>query len=437
MQGSQKSKRVSWASDANLCQVRLFLSEDSPSQVGFSAQDHLQAKKTLSGLQLNGLVADDNLPPGFEGFNPANQLKNKLAQIPLVKWRHPPKFILDVAWQVVNGEESKETEIQTQRELRVFEAIYPRHSAIPPNPAISPDVENAIHDDRTLTLIPITPIEEEDPSADPSSDSAVSVPTPNPSSLTHSTFPSSQNTSSNFDSERSAAGTAGSGQPDVLKAALTAVAKSNEQIDHDLLVKILSNPTILQQFIAHQGTSFGSQCVSPKPSGAPLFNQAETVSSSSGMISNGLLYPYPNGTGPMPLGVPQVPSIQSGSSPAMKDLNYYKNLIQQHGGDRQTDPLPPFTTPPSPAPVPAPATTPIHHPGMNQDSLDNSKPRDGKSKIMKPCIYFNSSKGCRHGANCVYQHDISFQQRASSIPEMQSAKRMKMDREIRGSQSYT
>ena len=71
--------------------MRLFLSEESPSQVGLGVQDHLQAKTTLSGVHLNGLVSDDNLPPGFEAFNPANQLKNKLAQIPLVKWRHPPR----------------------------------------------------------------------------------------------------------------------------------------------------------------------------------------------------------------------------------------------------------------------------------------------------------------------------------------------------------
>lgn len=42
------------------------------------------------------------------------------------------QFILDVEWQVVRGEESKEVEIQNRRELRVLEAYYPRQSAIPP-----------------------------------------------------------------------------------------------------------------------------------------------------------------------------------------------------------------------------------------------------------------------------------------------------------------
>lgn len=42
------------------------------------------------------------------------------------------QFVVNSEWQVVAGEESKETEAQNQREMRVLEAIYPRLSAIPP-----------------------------------------------------------------------------------------------------------------------------------------------------------------------------------------------------------------------------------------------------------------------------------------------------------------
>ena len=41
------------------------------------------------------------------------------------------QFVLDLNWQVVTGEESKDVEIQNQREVRVLEAVYPRPSAIP------------------------------------------------------------------------------------------------------------------------------------------------------------------------------------------------------------------------------------------------------------------------------------------------------------------
>lgn len=42
------------------------------------------------------------------------------------------QILLDEEWRVVAGEESKEVELQNQRELRVLEAFYPGASAIPP-----------------------------------------------------------------------------------------------------------------------------------------------------------------------------------------------------------------------------------------------------------------------------------------------------------------
>ncbi|KAA8524480.1 hypothetical protein F0562_010903 [Nyssa sinensis] len=60
--------------------VRLFLSEESPSQVRFGSQDHLQAKTSWL-LHSTGLGSDDNLPPGSEGAYSANLLKNTLAPI--------------------------------------------------------------------------------------------------------------------------------------------------------------------------------------------------------------------------------------------------------------------------------------------------------------------------------------------------------------------
>lgn len=41
------------------------------------------------------------------------------------------QVVLNLAWQVVAGEESKEVESENQREIRVLEAVYPRPSAIP------------------------------------------------------------------------------------------------------------------------------------------------------------------------------------------------------------------------------------------------------------------------------------------------------------------
>lgn len=71
-------------------QVRLFLSEECPSQVGMGAQDHLQAKASWASHP-SSIMSDDNLPPGFEGTQPVNHFMTQLSQIPVIKWRCPPK----------------------------------------------------------------------------------------------------------------------------------------------------------------------------------------------------------------------------------------------------------------------------------------------------------------------------------------------------------
>lgn len=70
--------------------MRLFLSGESPSQIGFGTQDRLQAKALWSG-QAGVNEPDDTLPPGFEGIQPANVPRVKLSQMPLAKWRCPPR----------------------------------------------------------------------------------------------------------------------------------------------------------------------------------------------------------------------------------------------------------------------------------------------------------------------------------------------------------
>ncbi|CAK7346245.1 unnamed protein product [Dovyalis caffra] len=409
MRGLKKSKRVCWASDVNLCQARLFLSEESPSQVG-------------------------------SGSHPASQLQIKVPEIPVIKWRCPPRLILNLTWQVVSGEESKEMEVQNQREMRVLEAVYPRPSAIPPNPAFTVDSESSQCNDHQIPLIPITPIEDEDAADAPSDLMGPSmVPMSPQAQLLASCVPSSQSSIPSIPTEKPKIDLPGV-EPEVAaaaSAAFAAVNKSNEQgslIDHDLLIKILSNPKLIEKLVTDYGAVANAQNIpkpplsDPQPPHATLPNPAHvqmtrTESSTQASLTatpSGSFYAQPNGAG---MGVlpsarippAAVPSATIGGTQA-KDINYYKNLIQQHGGDRQETPQQ-F------------GSRYNHHVGTNQD-LVNSKSRESKHKIMKPCIYFNTSRGCRNGANCAYQHDTSTQQKGSSIAEVQSAKRMKMDREI-------
>ncbi|GJS95353.1 ataxia telangiectasia mutated family protein [Tanacetum coccineum] len=324
-------------------------------------------------------------------------------------------FVIDSTWQVAAGEESKELEVENQREMRVLEAVYPRASSIPPNPASAMGAEESSHyNDQHTPIIPITPIEDEDMTPDTSS----SVTPPATSVASHS-----------------ANGMVPSGmthgvEPDVMTAAYTALnaAMSNTTqaslIDPNLLMKILSNPTLIEQLVSNHGPSTSSQPLSQPPAvsspNPPLSVHARPphIPFSTATSSNGPAhYQPPNRAGTVHVPVPasvSVSSLQQQQPPQemnpRKDINYYKSLIQQHGGEN-----------------PEPANSNVINSNNN-----SQKTRDTKSKSMKPCIYFNSSRGCRNGASCVFQHDSSSQQRVSSLPETQSAKRMKMDREITG-----
>ncbi|KAF2310084.1 hypothetical protein GH714_006483 [Hevea brasiliensis] len=415
--------------------VRLFLSEESPSQVGLGTQDHLQAKASWLSHPA-GTTADEILPPGFEGLS-ANQLHIKLSDISIIKWRCPPRFILDLTWQVVSGEESKEVEVQNQREMRVLEAVYPRTSAIPSNPTFSADLADSRNSDLEVPLIPITPIEDEDATDAPSDlMGPFNVPMSSQSQLLASGIPPPQcsipSISSTPVNEKPASGALLGVEPDVVaaaSAAFAAINKSNEQgslIDHDLLIKILNNPKLIEKLILDYGAASNVQSIPkssasfvpssdvPPPPPPPTLsessylhmNRTETNTPSSfTATSSGSFYAQPNGVGPGYLSNAQVPppAVPASSGPSLgvpqvKDVNYYKNLIQQHGGERQESPH-------------QYGSRYNHQVGTNQE-LVHPKSRDSKPKIMKPCIYFNSSRGCRHGANCAYQHDSSSQNEA-------------------------
>ncbi|KAI3734356.1 hypothetical protein L6452_13824 [Arctium lappa] len=414
MRGLQKSKRVSWASDLNLCQVKLFLSDESPSQVGLGGQDHLQAKASWPWHSA-GAGSDDNLPPGFEGIQPANLLQNKLSQVPLIQWKCPSRFVLDPNWQVAAGEESKELEVESQREMRVLEAVYPRPSAIPPNAASPMGTDEPYYNDQHTPLIPITPIEDEDMAPDSSSIAAANTSLQAPATMA---------------SHSGNGGMVSGVEPDVVSAAYSALnaAMSNGSqgslIDPNLLIKILSNPSLIEKLVSStQGPSKSGPQISQGLSvpALPAISVAEPPPpvhartthlpfSTAPSSSSNAHYPPPSRVGPVSVPVSNLPPPAE-ANPAKKDLNYYKSLIQQHGGEKAE--------------------------AVNSNNVVKTR-GDMKGKMMKPCIYYNSTRGCRHGANCVFQHDSSSssqqqQQRVSSSNGLPDAKRMKMDsREISG-----
>ncbi|KAL3845302.1 hypothetical protein ACJIZ3_002705 [Penstemon smallii] len=632
---SKKSKRVAWASDVNLCQVRLFLLEDSPSQVGMGVEDHLQAK-ALWQFQSGGIGSDENLPPGFEGIQPANLCNVNLSRIPLMKWKCPRRFEVNSNWRVVAGEESAEAEAQNHRDMRVLEAIYPRPSAIPPKygeficlslfskialgyPSALLGIEDSTSNDQNIPVVPITPIEDEDAAFVSTATNGTAV-IPQSQNLSNGTF-SSQGSATLHPPPHVTNGISATGmEPDIVAAAQAALASviSNSDagtlIDRDLLIKILRDPKTIEHLLTSHGASSNPQNVPPSSSSQHMSSspsssmhnmpssslqtrpaigsqnlpssslqtrpaigsqnmpssslqtkpaigsqnmpssslqtkpaigsqnmpssslqtrpaigsqnmpssclQTRPVSGSQNMPSSSLqsrpaigsqnmpssslqtrpaigsqnmpssnlqtrptmglqnmpststqyspnltsmskksfdpvnipiqrrdplstnitrpeliassiatttrpFYP-PSRIGSMPSLRPSVPDVISAPSPAVrvpitKDINYYKSLIQQHGGEKREIIMPQF----------AHQSNQPFGVGTSPEPLMNS--RDSQPKIMRPCIYFNSSRGCRNGANCVYQHDLSSsQKRVGGVVDVQNAKRMKLDREITG-----
>ncbi|KAL0314609.1 UNVERIFIED_CONTAM: Zinc finger CCCH domain-containing protein 6 [Sesamum angustifolium] len=256
------------------------------------AQDHLQAK-AFSG----GMGSDDNLPPGFEGIQPANPWIVKLAQIPLAKWKCPPRFEVDSTWRVVAGEESREIEAQNQREMRVLEAIYPRPSAIPPKcdgflPSALVGAEDSSVNDRFTPLVPITPIEDEDATLDtPLSSMAANSNSLllQPQHSSHATFSTPGSSSINLHANGFPAASV---EPDIVAAAqvaLTSVMSNADQgnlIDRELLIKILSDPKMIEQLVINHATQNApSSSTQNMPSSSHFHNVpatgAQTVVSSS------------------------------------------------------------------------------------------------------------------------------------------------------------
>ncbi|KAG5050861.1 hypothetical protein GLYMA_02G049700v4 [Glycine max] len=286
MKRARKSNRVSWATGENLCQVKLFLSDDYPSIVGQKSQDHLQAK--TSSMLHSSINEPNDLPPGFESSHFLNQPKVELSNIPLIKWECPPLVVVRSQWRVAAGEESREKENQKLREMRVLEALYPRLSAIPPSPSVSLDVEEEDYDDGITPLIPIIPIEEEE-SMDILPELAVALkPSPNVQSQNSPQYISAKTSISSA----SNASPAVSHDPCVrplaeadLAAASSVVAtiiRSNEQgtlIDMDLLGKIFTDPKILEQLINEHRTAATTTSASSKTVDIPTSGQKPAIPS--------------------------------------------------------------------------------------------------------------------------------------------------------------
>ncbi|CAK7334319.1 unnamed protein product [Dovyalis caffra] len=218
--------------------VKLFLSEDCPSKVGGYVQDHLQKKASWLLPQSSSKESCD-LPLDLKAF------------------------IVSYNWRVSAGEESQESEAQKLREMRVLEAVYPRLSSVPPSPAVSLEVEGENYADSLTPIIPIIPVEEEEATEMPSAlteplktTTTSQSPALPPPSLSSGTLNSSKHNTAALNppaSQKLECGRLPNPVTHLITAAetaVTAIMKSKEQgslIDTDLLVKILSDPKMIEK----------------------------------------------------------------------------------------------------------------------------------------------------------------------------------------------
>lgn len=276
------------------------------------------------------------------------------------------------------------------------------------SPSVSMGVEESHCIDGQTTLIPITPVEDEDAAAETLSYSLEPFHVSQSLQLASGVLKDSNSATS----MQLACGLA-SDVAVAASVALTNLVKSNEHgnfVDHELLNNILNNPEVIEKLVGDYGAINNSQYVHNAGSSLAAFSnpsipiQGETTTPSSVVFSGTSSYAPPIGglVEPITTQWPPRPAMSSAivsssiEVPPARNVNYYKSLIQQHGGDKQET-------------LPYSSKRQIPQSATNYETTSyNHRGKVSKPKIMKPCIFFNTSKGCRKGANCDYHHDASF-----------------------------
>ncbi|CAI0392892.1 unnamed protein product [Linum tenue] len=424
----RKSNRVTWAPDVRLSQVKLFSRDDCPSKVGNQAQCHVKHRDRIPRGILqnpNSREFSDLPPPGFEDSH------SQFAT--LLQWKCPPKFGLSSRWCVAAGEESQEMRAQKQREMSLFEAVYPRLSAVPPNPCnlLNAECEKA---DACVPIIPLTPVEEDAEALVPPSPMKCQPP---PSA--HESANQISKFSPPSDLVEKKQGPAGVAtirhqNPAAVSIAASTLAAANAaSIDTDLLVRILNDPDMIQKLVGDGTTTARANDEMANPPNQPMLSAPVTPpDSNSGLIfrpnqasiaaptyipRSDPIYPDLNRVQPVPPNVtnPNIMRVEPAAGQPVKDFDYFKNLIREHGADMSKMH---FGAVPKQSSAAAAAAA--------IDYGENRKMREVNAKFQKACMYFKSSRGCRSGGNCRYRHDLSFQMHTwSGLDEAPCAKRMR------------
>lgn len=145
----KKKKRVSWASDEKLVQVKMFekylpsLMGNAPRPVGsFAAMMQLEKQREKE-------VADQQRK--HEEGEWKERFEKMTATVP---WKAPQLLYMSPEYKVAMGEKSKEMGIQRERQSKILGEYYSREEDIPPTPTEPAEAQEE-YDDASVPLIPL------------------------------------------------------------------------------------------------------------------------------------------------------------------------------------------------------------------------------------------------------------------------------------------
>ena len=197
-------------------------------------------------------------------------------------------------------------------------------------------------------------------------------------------------------------------EPDVAaaaSAAFTALVRSSEEgslIDRDLLIRILTNPSMVEKLLSEYRTP-GDQLPSLTIAHLPT-KELDQLPVQLGHAN------FPTTT------VNYTPPLPITGSQLARDKSYFQMLIQQHGGDGYDE-------------MGARNGPFERNQGHVYKGLGGSnavvEQGNPKAKIPKICAFFNSPRGCRNGVHCLFIHDSSLPQRNND--QEQSRKKIRLD----------
>ncbi|KAI5081981.1 hypothetical protein GOP47_0001724 [Adiantum capillus-veneris] len=430
-----RMKNVTWATPECMHQVRLFAVEDAPASLGLVSQDLLEAKKVR---MIRPSSAIDVHPGSGSAVTKRAKLEmaTVLAMDAQLTWKCPKTVIYNPSWLVAAGEDSSEVPAQMHREVRVLEAFYPRVSAIPASPIELPKAELEIDTSNPLQ-IPLVSYEDDEYAHSGGI-----------RSTTHDTISSgtSVGLAPQIDSD-----------PDVAAAAAAAFAvlKAQERgssIDRELLIKILSNP-ILTDYLKNSNMTLptsGSNSVPAACISEPVENDKERDCLGAWTtLGRGTHAPPPVEKGVSqwqqgsPMGQPSSSNMRRsllrrapfyeqergilGNGKVAYGMNTFMEQLYEDAS-KKLFPHSHIRCIPTNETL---RQSPFFHEsmaarnivGLNcQPFLESGPsvvppyPKKGtavrermpvaaSAKIRKPCLFFNTPKGCRNGIHCNFLHE--------------------------------